>query len=106
MSIGSNQKEVMNMPDKTIVCKDCGASFIFSEQDQAFFREKGFDNEPQRCPDCRAARKQARGSSRGTSDREMFPAVCAQCGKETMVPFKPNLDKPVYCKECYQARGR
>ena len=95
------------MPDKTIQCKDCGATFTFSEQDQAFFREKGYDNEPQRCPDCRAARKQTRGgASRGGMEREMFPAVCAQCGKQTTVPFKPSLDKPVYCKECYQAKGR
>jgi CxxC-x17-CxxC domain-containing protein len=96
------------MPDKTIQCKDCGASFIFSEQDQAFFREKGYDNEPQRCPDCRAARKQSRGNSRsgGSMDREMFPAVCAQCGRQTTVPFKPNPDKPVYCRDCYQTRNR
>jgi ssDNA-binding Zn-finger/Zn-ribbon topoisomerase 1 len=44
--------------DKTIVCKDCGKDFIFTEGEQAFYKEKGFDNEPQRCPDCRRARKQ------------------------------------------------
>lgn len=92
------------MADKTITCKDCNATFVFTEQEQEFFREKGFVNEPQRCPDCRAARKQSRGSSRGGSDREMYPAVCAECGKETTVPFKPNNDKPVYCKDCYQNR--
>jgi CxxC-x17-CxxC domain-containing protein len=98
----------MKMPDKTLTCKDCNATFIFSEQEQAYFRERGYDNEPQRCPDCRAARKQSRGAgaSNGRSDREMFPAVCAQCGKATTVPFKPNTSKPVYCKECYQSRNR
>ena len=97
------------MPDKTITCKDCNMEFVFTEAEQAFYREKGFDNEPQRCPDCRAARKLARGNGRGRSaggEREMFPAVCAECGKDTMVPFNPSTDKPVYCKECYQARGR
>jgi ssDNA-binding Zn-finger/Zn-ribbon topoisomerase 1 len=52
------------MPDKTITCKDCGAEFIFSEGEQAFYQEKGFANEPQRCPDCRRARKQQRNNSR------------------------------------------
>ncbi len=48
------------MADKTLVCKDCGADFVFAEGEQQFYAEKGFDNEPQRCPDCRKARKAAR----------------------------------------------
>ena len=51
------------MADKTITCKDCNSPFIFNESEQAFYKEKGFENEPQRCPDCRAARKQQRGNS-------------------------------------------
>jgi CxxC-x17-CxxC domain-containing protein len=99
------------MPDKTIVCKDCGASFEFTEQEQAFFKEKGYENEPQRCPDCRAARKQSRGTSSGrggyqSGDREMYPVICAACGKETTVPFKPSNDKPVYCRDCFQSHRR
>lgn len=46
------------MADKTIVCKDCSKEFVFTENEQAFYKEKGFDNEPQRCADCRRARKQ------------------------------------------------
>lgn len=49
------------MADKTLVCKDCNTEFIFTEGEQAFYQEKGFENEPQRCPDCRKARKQQRG---------------------------------------------
>lgn len=100
------------MSDKTLSCKDCGATFVFTEQEQAFFKEKGYDNEPQRCPDCRAAKKQARGNDRDRggsnmrTDREMFPAVCAECGKSTTVPFSPSSDKPVYCRECFQPRRR
>ncbi|MFO7637536.1 MAG: zinc-ribbon domain containing protein [Clostridia bacterium] len=98
------------MADKNLQCRDCDANFVFTENEQAFYREKGFENEPQRCPDCRAAKKQARGGNRGggfgRTDREMFPAVCAECGKTTTVPFKPNNEKPVYCKDCYQPRGR
>ena len=48
------------MADKTLVCKDCGDDFVFTEGEQQFYAEKGFDNEPQRCPDCRKARKAAR----------------------------------------------
>jgi CxxC-x17-CxxC domain-containing protein len=94
------------MADKTITCKDCGATFVFTESEQDFYREKGFDNEPQRCPDCRAARKHARNGRTAGGQREMFPAVCSACGKDTMVPFNPSSDKPVYCKECFTARGR
>ena len=43
--------------DKTLVCKDCGAEFVFSAGEQQFYAEKGFTNEPQRCPSCRKARK-------------------------------------------------
>lgn len=48
------------MADKTLVCKDCGAEFLFTEGEQAFYAEKGFENEPQRCPACRKARKEQR----------------------------------------------
>ena len=51
------------MADKTIVCKDCGKEFVFTEGEQAFYAEKGFTNEPVRCPDCRKARKQQRQSN-------------------------------------------
>ncbi len=46
------------MADKTLVCKDCSNDFVFTEGEQEFYKEKGFDNEPQRCADCRRARKQ------------------------------------------------
>ena len=34
----------------------------------------------------------------------MYPAVCAQCGKDTEVPFQPRGDRPVYCSDCYRAQ--
>ena len=45
--------------DKTLVCKECGAEFIFSAGEQEFYAERGFQNEPQRCKSCRDARKNA-----------------------------------------------
>lgn len=92
------------MPDKTLKCRDCGCEFVFSESEQQFFAQKGFTNDPIRCHECRASRRARRGEG-GTSsarpDREMYPAVCAQCGKATQVPFQPRSDRPVYCSECY-----
>ncbi|KPU44094.1 hypothetical protein OXPF_22610 [Oxobacter pfennigii] len=55
------------MADKVIICKDCNAEFVFTENEQAFYKEKGFDNEPLRCPDCRKARKQQRNNNRSGS---------------------------------------
>ncbi len=95
------------MQDKTLTCRDCGRSFVFSASEQEFYAQKGFMNEPGRCSECRAANKARRGGAeaRGSSGpREMFPAVCAQCGKETQVPFQPHSDKPVYCSECFAAK--
>lgn len=91
--------------DKTLTCRDCGADFDFTVSEQEFYAEKGFTNEPGRCPQCRAARKQ--NSNRGFGSRgdrpprEMHPAICASCGAETEVPFKPSGDRPVYCFDCF-----
>ncbi len=43
--------------DKTLICKDCGAEFVFTAGEQEFYASKGFVNEPQRCKPCRDARK-------------------------------------------------
>jgi CxxC-x17-CxxC domain-containing protein len=96
--------------NKSLTCRDCGTAFDFTARDQAFYAEKGFTNEPQRCRDCRNARKSQRdgGASASTSApgfREMFDAVCAECGTETTVPFKPRGDRPVYCRSCYTAQN-
>ena len=46
------------MSDKTLTCRDCGNEFVFTEGEQEFYQEKGFENEPTRCPSCRKAKKQ------------------------------------------------
>ncbi|MCM8711454.1 zinc-ribbon domain-containing protein [Clostridium sp. SYSU_GA19001] len=51
------------MADKNLVCKDCEKDFVFTEGEQAFYKEKGFENEPQRCPECRKARKAQRNNN-------------------------------------------
>ncbi len=93
--------------DKVLKCRDCGVDFEFTAREQEFYAEKGFQNEPGRCPTCRSARKQrgnfGGGSNQGQGgERQMYPAVCAECGCETQVPFAPRSDRPVYCRDCFQ----
>ncbi|MCL2675701.1 MAG: zinc-ribbon domain-containing protein [Firmicutes bacterium] len=52
------------MSDKTLKCKDCGEEFVFTEGEQQFYQEKGFTNEPTRCPKCRKAHKSQRNNFR------------------------------------------
>lgn len=93
----------MAFVDETLVCKDCGKEFIFSAGEQEFYAEKGFENKPVRCRDCRDKRRRNR-EGREKEQRQMFTVVCAECGKETEVPFEPKNDRPVYCRDCFQKR--
>jgi len=120
----------MSYQDKTLQCRDCGQDFVFTAGEQEYYAQKGFTNEPRRCPSCRQARKAQQGGSGYSSGggygggssygggnsygggggsyerapRQMFDAVCSNCGKETQVPFQPRGDKPVYCSDCFAER--
>jgi CxxC-x17-CxxC domain-containing protein len=122
----------MSYADKTITCRDCGMDFSFTSGEQEFYAQKGFTNEPTRCPSCRQQRKAGGGRSGGygsrdsyssggyndresygrsgggysSGPREMHSATCASCGKEAQVPFVPRGDKPVYCSDCFQQQRR
>jgi CxxC-x17-CxxC domain-containing protein len=108
--------------DETLSCVDCAQPFTFTSGEQSFFAQKGFTNKPNRCPDCRAARKAQRagGSSGGGNgystggfgggggqrrEREMYQATCSACGGVAEVPFQPRGDKPVYCRDCFATRS-
>jgi len=111
-----------NGGDQVIKCIDCGEDFVFTAGEQAFYREHGLTNAPTRCKRCRDARKANRGGGEdrpsrggggmggrgggggGGGDREMYPAVCSECGAETMVPFAPTSGRPIYCRNCFQAK--
>jgi CxxC-x17-CxxC domain-containing protein len=109
---------MLSYVDKTITCRDCGNEFVFTVGEQEFYAEKGFTNQPSRCPDCRRAAKASRsgGSSYGggnsysgggyseRAERTMHPATCSQCGRDTMVPFMPTTGKPVYCSDCFRSQ--
>ena len=110
--------------DRTLTCVDCGVEFVHSAADQEYYTAKGFTSEPKRCASCRAYRRTTRdgsGAGAATSDggrvaggprgyerseergpREYFVAICTSCGNQAQVPFKPRMDKPVYCSDCFR----
>ena len=53
------------MEEKKIICKDCQKEFAFTVGEQEFYKEKGFENDPVRCPDCRRARKAQKNQREG-----------------------------------------
>ena len=89
------------LSDKTLTCVECNAVFTFTVGEQEFFASKGYTNEPKRCPACRETRSSQYRGYREGGMREMHPAVCAQCGVDTTVPFRPRGDRPVYCSDCF-----
>ncbi|MBN2087095.1 hypothetical protein JW758_01985 [Candidatus Peregrinibacteria bacterium] len=88
------------------VCDECG------DQCEVPFKPSG--DKPVLCNNCfkkdnkggRGDRDRDRGRGRDFGgdrgrDRQMHKAVCADCGKNCEVPFKPSGDKPVLCSDCF-----
>lgn len=96
----------MSYEDKTLTCRDCGQPFTFTAGEQEFYASRGLMNEPGRCPTCRNARRSGQGGYGGGGgygrEREMYTAICSNCGQEARVPFQPRTDRPVYCSDCFQ----
>jgi CxxC-x17-CxxC domain-containing protein len=101
--------------DKTLKCVECGADFTYAASEQELHQSLGYQNEPKRCNPCRDAKRQRRGEGRGRgprggggdgggAPREYFTAVCAECGQEAQLPFKPRGDRPVYCSDCFSKK--
>jgi CxxC-x17-CxxC domain-containing protein len=82
--------------DRILTCAECGAEFVFTAGEQAFFHDKQFKNDPKHCKQCRAKRSPKRPGA-VTETR----VTCPECGTETTVPFKPRLGKPVLCHACF-----
>lgn len=87
------------MADQELTCEDCSSTFAFTDGEQEFYATKNL-SAPKRCKDCRSKRKNERNAN-----REMHSAVCAECGADCEVPFKPRPveegGRPVLCKECF-----
>ncbi len=96
----------MAFQDKELVCVECGQTFTFTAGEQGVYASRGLPNEPRRGPPDRRSRRDRRSSEGGGfRTREMYPAVCANCGAETQVPFKPTGVRPVYCSDCFSQMG-
>jgi len=112
---GLREMSVVAFSDKPLNCRECGTSFLFTAGEQEFYAQKGFTNEPGRCPTCRAARRSGqrgsmmsydsdgeRGGEYSRAPREMHETTCASCGGTARVPFVPRGDRPVYCSNCFE----
>ncbi|MCO5215307.1 MAG: zinc-ribbon domain containing protein [Thermomicrobiales bacterium] len=113
-----------------IICQHCDEPFDYTDAEREFRQERGLAR-PLLCPTCRQRDRQRRNgdlvnlymrtdsfdpfllgentqagsTSRNTQDiRTMYDATCAACGESTRVPFIPRNDRPVYCKDCFNAR--
>ena len=100
-----------------ITCVDCGAQFNFSAKDKAFYQQRGYQA-PRRCKTCRDKRKKEAGGGHGAPGAgapysatppaggaapapAQYKVSCTACGIETTVPFKPDPNRPVFCRNCY-----
>ena len=93
------KEEPVSFADKTLTCRDCGIEFTFTAGEQEFYSTKGLLNEPGRCPECRALRREGRSVTRA---RTLHAVTCAICGTVAEVPFLPTQGRPVYCQDCFQ----
>lgn len=91
------------LEDKVLNCRDCNQPFVFSAGEQSFFVQKGLQNEPKRCPNCRLVMRVQRSGSDINGTAEI---ACASCGAPTRVPFRPKGYRPVYCVGCFQEKKR
>ncbi len=95
----------MAYEDRNLTCVECDSEFVFSADDQQYHAERGYED-PKRCPSCRQAKRAGGGGYGGGGyggggSRQMYDAVCADCGSACQVPFQPRQDRPVYCSDCF-----
>lgn len=88
--------QTSSFQDQTLVCRDCNKQFVWTAGEQEFYAQKGFNNPPFRCTECRTKRKTER-----MADRTMTKITCSKCGKEDEVPFVPRKGTGVLCKACF-----
>ncbi|MBU2595325.1 zinc-ribbon domain-containing protein [Patescibacteria group bacterium] len=82
------------MPEEgqKIICKICGKEFVFSKGEQEFFAQKGLQNIPKSCPECRELRKKGGDA--------LVEVKCQSCGK--VGSFHKRIEaKRVLCADCY-----
>ena len=82
------------MHDQTLICRDCGGSFVFDESQQRVFSERHYPDKPSRCVRCRTTRREQR------PERVIIDTVCSKCGQATQVRFVPKPGFAVLCRQC------
>lgn len=92
--------------EQTILCIDCNKNFIWTIGEQSFFRDKGLQNPPKRCKDCKQAKNErlaaiTAAQASGVKQRIEVVVHCARCDAQTTVPFYPSQGRPVYCRSCF-----
>lgn len=106
---GLNQKTFASeseFEDTDITCIDCGQDFIWTSGEQLFYRDKGLQNPPKRCKECKKAKNErlaaiTAAQAAGVKQRIEVAVYCAKCGGYTTVPFYPSQGRPVYCRSCF-----
>jgi CxxC-x17-CxxC domain-containing protein len=104
------------------LCVDCGEPFEHTAFEIAARRGTGMPVSP-RCPACRIARREERnarvlaslrngdvrqpqpqavGPSEGAE--RLYAAICSDCRRPIRLPFKPRLDRPIFCRFCHDER--
>jgi len=123
----------VTLSDQFLGCADCETEFIFTIAEQLFYAERGIER-PSCCPDCRARKRSERnadairasdvggtmlwsdgygnyggsapvGPKKGArTGVRMYSTTCSSCNRPTEVPFEPRNGRPVYCRECFNAK--
>ena len=104
-----NQKifaDETHLEDTSIACIDCETDFVWSVGEQIFFRDKGLQNPPKRCKDCKQAKNERLNAilaadKLGVKHKIEVAVHCAKCSGYTTVPFFPSQNRPVYCRSCF-----
>ncbi len=69
--------------DRPVYCRDC------------FGQQSGRSERPNRFDGAREERPRF-------GDKHMHDAICAKCGNDCQVPFRPVEGKPIYCSNCFE----
>lgn len=82
------------------ICSECG------EKCEVPF--KPTVDKPVLCSNCFQIKANANKSSERNAvpskfhEKRMYLAICAECGNECEVPFRPTPGKPIYCRSCFR----
>jgi hypothetical protein len=100
----------MTYVDQLRECRDCSQDFVWSAAEQELYLARGVQREPDRCPECRAARRSAVAAGVFAADgpygayRQRSRTTCVQCGRAEYIPFPLQEDlSPYVCTICSAA---